>query len=204
MEYGVSSNDETPIELGKWVSVLGEAEPWISPTDQTTGCILWKQAVEAKRSPGDKYGAFHVHPQHGAGSITVGGMQTTGFKGDIDGGRKRSKQYGDVSQLHITGVFETEPRVGTLTFTKPISATIWLGDDRPNTLIFDVRVVCRERSNLALLRFPCSSELFGVKEHWQQNSAAWRNCLADQGATGMAKTVWVSKYCWRGPNPSQR
>jgi hypothetical protein len=42
-----------------------------------------QQAVEAKRSPGDKYGAFHVHPQHGAGPITVGGMQTTGFKGAI-------------------------------------------------------------------------------------------------------------------------
>lgn len=83
MEYGVSSNDETPIALGKWIFVVGEAEPWISPTDQTTGCILWKQGVEAKRSPGDKYGAFNVHPQHGAGPITVGGMQTTGFKGTI-------------------------------------------------------------------------------------------------------------------------
>ena len=83
MEYGVSSNDETPIALGKWIFVVGEAEPWISPTDQTTGCILWKQGVEVKRSPGDKYGAFNVHPQHGAGPITVGGMQTTGFKGTI-------------------------------------------------------------------------------------------------------------------------
>jgi len=83
MEYGVSSNDETPIELGKWVFVVGEAEPWISPTDQTTGCILWKQDVEAKRSPGDKYFDYKVHPQHGAGPITAGGMQTTGFKGAI-------------------------------------------------------------------------------------------------------------------------
>jgi Concanavalin A-like lectin/glucanases superfamily len=83
MEYGVSSNDETPIELGKWVFVVGEAEPWISAEDQTTGCILWKQAVEAKRSPGDKYAAFHVQPQHGAGPITVGGTQATGFKGAI-------------------------------------------------------------------------------------------------------------------------
>lgn len=83
MEYGVSSNDETPIELGKWVFVTGEAEPWISPADQTKGCILWKQAVEAKRSSGDKYGVYHVRPQHGAGPITVGGMQTTSFKGAI-------------------------------------------------------------------------------------------------------------------------
>jgi len=83
MEYGVSSNDSTPIELGKWVFVIGEAENWISPTDLTTGCILWKQGVEAKRSPGDKYGTFQVRPEHGAGAITVGGMQTTGFKGAI-------------------------------------------------------------------------------------------------------------------------
>ena len=49
MEYGVSKNDETPIELGQWVFVVGEAEPWISPTDLSTGCALWKQGVEAKR-----------------------------------------------------------------------------------------------------------------------------------------------------------
>lgn len=83
MEYGVSTNDETPIELGKWVFVIGEAEPWISQTDLTTGCILWKQDVEAKRSPGDKYGSFNVRPEHGAGPIIVGGMQATGFKGAI-------------------------------------------------------------------------------------------------------------------------
>jgi Concanavalin A-like lectin/glucanases superfamily len=83
MEYGVSSNDETPIELGKWVFVLGEAEPWISPTDETMGCILWKQAVEAKRVAADKYFGYKVHPQHGAGQIRVGGTQTTGFKGAI-------------------------------------------------------------------------------------------------------------------------
>jgi len=40
MEYGVSANDETPIELGKWVFVVGQAEPWISATDRTKGCIL--------------------------------------------------------------------------------------------------------------------------------------------------------------------
>jgi hypothetical protein len=83
MEYGVSSNDETPIELGKWVFVVGQAEPWISPTDQTTGCILWKQGVEAHRVAADKYFDYHVAPQHGPGPITVGGMQTTGFKGAL-------------------------------------------------------------------------------------------------------------------------
>jgi hypothetical protein len=83
MEYGVSSNDETPIELGKWVFVVGEAEPWISPADQTTGCILWKQGVQAQRVAADKYFEYQVHPQHGSGPITVGGMQTTGFKGAL-------------------------------------------------------------------------------------------------------------------------
>ena len=45
MEYGVSKNDETPIELGQWVFVVGEAEPWISPMDLSTGCALWKQGA---------------------------------------------------------------------------------------------------------------------------------------------------------------
>jgi len=83
MEYGVSSNDTTPIELGKWVFVAGEAEPWTSLTDQTTGCVLWKQSIQAKRGAADKYTEYQVRPQHGAGPITVGGMQTTGFKGAV-------------------------------------------------------------------------------------------------------------------------
>jgi len=83
MEYGVSKNDETPIELGQWVFVVGEAEPWISPTDLSTGCALWKQAVEAKRETPDKYGDFGVHPQNGSGLITVGGSQETGLQGAV-------------------------------------------------------------------------------------------------------------------------
>jgi hypothetical protein len=83
MEYGVSDNDETPIELGKWVFVVGQAEPWISATDRTKGCILWKQAIEAKRVFADKYADFNVRPQDGSGPITVGGTQTTGYKGAI-------------------------------------------------------------------------------------------------------------------------
>ena len=83
MEYGVSKNDETPVELGKWLFVVGQAEPWISPGDTSTGCILWKQSVEAQRSNGDKYGDFNVQPQHGPGPITVGGTETMGFKGAI-------------------------------------------------------------------------------------------------------------------------
>ena len=62
MEYGVSKNDETPIVLGQWMFVVGEAEPWISPTDLSTGCALWKQGVAAKRELADKYGDFGVHP----------------------------------------------------------------------------------------------------------------------------------------------
>jgi hypothetical protein len=61
MEYGVSSNDETPIELGKWVFVVGEAEPWISPIDRTTGCVLQKQALQAARVAAD-IGEYHVLP----------------------------------------------------------------------------------------------------------------------------------------------
>jgi hypothetical protein len=83
MEYDVSPNDQAAVELGKWLFVVGEAEPWISSTDQTTGCILWKQGAEAKRIDPDKYAAYQVHPQHGSGLITLGGMQTTSFKGAI-------------------------------------------------------------------------------------------------------------------------
>ena len=83
MEYGVSKNDETPMELGQWVFVVGEAEPWISASDLSTGCALWKQGVAAKRETPDKYGDFGVHPQHGSGSITVGGSQETGFRGAV-------------------------------------------------------------------------------------------------------------------------
>jgi hypothetical protein len=79
MEYGVSTNDKTPIEVGKWIFVVGQAEPWSA----TTGCILWKQDVEAVRVNADKYAAYDVKPEHGAGPITVGGMQTTGLKGAI-------------------------------------------------------------------------------------------------------------------------
>jgi hypothetical protein len=83
MEYGHSANDETPIKLGKWIFVVGQAEPWISQTDLTTGCIFWKQDVAAKRELADKYSDFDVHPQAAAGPIRVGGTQETGFKGAI-------------------------------------------------------------------------------------------------------------------------
>jgi len=83
MEYGVSANDAVPVDLGKWLFVVGQAEPWISPNDLTKGCIFWKQNVKAARSSGDKYGTYHVHPQHGAGSLRMGGTPPLGYKGSI-------------------------------------------------------------------------------------------------------------------------
>lgn len=83
MEYGVSANDETPCELGKWMFLVGEAEPYISSSALTTGCILWKQNGEAKRVPPDKYGQYGVQPQAGPGALTIGGTQATGYKGSI-------------------------------------------------------------------------------------------------------------------------
>jgi len=83
MEYGVSSNDQTPVELGRWLFAVGHAEPWISQTDDTTGCILWKQSIEARRSHADKYAAYGIHPQAGSGPVRIGGNLRTGFKGGI-------------------------------------------------------------------------------------------------------------------------
>ena len=83
MEYGVSANDATPIELGKWVFLVGEAEPYISSNDLSTGCVLWKQNIEAKRVPQDKYGQYGVHPEGGSGVLRVGGTQETALKGSI-------------------------------------------------------------------------------------------------------------------------
>jgi hypothetical protein len=85
MEFGVSKNDAAPVTSGSWLFLVGEAEPWISPDDQTTGCILWKQDVEAKRIPQDKYeySEFQVHPEAGSGPLCVGGTAETGFNGAI-------------------------------------------------------------------------------------------------------------------------
>ena len=85
MEYGVSPNDMTPVDTGGWLFFAGQAEPWISERDLTTGCVLWKQGVQAVRSPADKYEhpPYNVHPQHGSGPISIGGTDSTGFKGSI-------------------------------------------------------------------------------------------------------------------------
>src|SRR5262249_17190898 len=72
-----------PVELGKWLFVVGQAEPWISESDLAQGCRFWKQGVEAVRSPGDKYGQFHVHPRDGGGPLRIGGTPSSGYKGSI-------------------------------------------------------------------------------------------------------------------------
>jgi Concanavalin A-like lectin/glucanases superfamily len=85
MEYGVSANDAMPVELGGWQFLVGQAESWISESDLTTGCVLWKQGVRAVRTSADKYehSPYHVHPQHGSGPISIGGTDLFGFKGAI-------------------------------------------------------------------------------------------------------------------------
>jgi hypothetical protein len=83
MEYVVSTNDTTPVELGGWLFLVGQAEPWISDSDKTTGCIFWKQGVQAARTSADKYERYHVHPQSGSGPISIGGTNSSGFRGAI-------------------------------------------------------------------------------------------------------------------------
>ena len=67
----------------KRIFLVGKAEPYISSSDLTAGCIEWKQGVEATRVLEDKYGRYGVQPQAGSGAITIGGTQETAFKGSI-------------------------------------------------------------------------------------------------------------------------
>jgi hypothetical protein len=83
MEFGVSTNDMTPVELGGWLFLVGQAEPWISESDKSTGCVFWKQGVKAARICADKYEHYNVHPEHGSGRISIGGTNLSGFKGSI-------------------------------------------------------------------------------------------------------------------------
>jgi hypothetical protein len=83
MEYGVSANDATPVDLGRWLFLVGQAEAWISETDKTTGCLFWKQSVQAVSTTAAKYESYHVRPQHAAGPISIGGSSSSGFKGSI-------------------------------------------------------------------------------------------------------------------------
>jgi hypothetical protein len=83
MEYNVSKNDLTPVELGRWLFLVGQAEPWISSSDSTTGCMFWKQNIQAKRTSADKYESYHVHPRNGSGPLRIGGTSRIAYKGSI-------------------------------------------------------------------------------------------------------------------------
>ncbi len=83
MEHGVSKNDKTPVDAGSWLFLVGQMEPFILSDDETTGCIIWKQNVEATRIVQDKYFKYDVQPQMVAGGLSVGGTTETGFKGAI-------------------------------------------------------------------------------------------------------------------------
>ena len=50
---------------------------------RSTGCVFWKQGVMAVRTPPDKYMAYKVHPQDGAGPVKIGGTNSLGYKGSI-------------------------------------------------------------------------------------------------------------------------
>ena len=121
MEYGVSKNDETPIELGQWVFVVGEAEPWISPADLSTGCALWKQGVAAKRNSRQvwrlrRIPAARVRLDYGRGvarnRLPRGGRAsgdleppTLERRNRLDLGRRRERptHLRDVPQLRLSG-----------------------------------------------------------------------------------------------------
>jgi hypothetical protein len=83
MEHGHSRNDPTPVETGKWIFVVGQAEPFEPPDSPSTGDILWKQGIEAERSRADKYAHYGVRPFHGTGSLRIGGTSAMAFKGSI-------------------------------------------------------------------------------------------------------------------------
>lgn len=87
MEYGQSCNDLTPVRSRRWLFLVGLGEGWIDGTERRRGAILYKQAVMARRSPGDKYNnppAWNVRPRHGPGVITLGGStRKTAFCGAL-------------------------------------------------------------------------------------------------------------------------
>ena len=69
------------------VLLVGQGERWIDDVDDSTGAVLYKQAVQAVRSPGDKYNnppSWNVHPFGGTGRIAIGGsIGKTAFRGAI-------------------------------------------------------------------------------------------------------------------------
>jgi hypothetical protein len=87
MEHGLSINDQTPVEAGRWLFLVGQGEAWINVTDKSTGAVIFKQGVQAVRSPGDKYNNppdWTVRPHNGKGRIAIGGsIGKTGFLGGV-------------------------------------------------------------------------------------------------------------------------
>lgn len=87
MEYGQSCNDQTPVRSRQWLFLVGQGEGWIDGSEQCRGAILYKQAVMAQRSPGDKYNNppnWTIRPRPGPGVITLGGsIGKTAFCGAI-------------------------------------------------------------------------------------------------------------------------
>jgi hypothetical protein len=87
MEYGLSANDQTPVELGRWLFLVGQGESWVDDTSKLTGAVFYKQAIQAIRSPGDKYNNpphWNVRPHHSPGRIAIGGsIDKTAFRGAV-------------------------------------------------------------------------------------------------------------------------
>ena len=88
MEYGHSWNDQTPVEVGRWLFLVGQGQAWLDGCDMSTGAVFYKQAIEAARTGGDKYnnpdGQWHVQPHNGPGEIAIGGsIGKTAFRGSI-------------------------------------------------------------------------------------------------------------------------
>ena len=87
MECGRSINDHTPVRPGKWLFLVSQGEEWIDETNQSTGAILYKQGIQAVRSPGDKYNNppdWRVRPHNSAGKIAIGGsINKTAFRGSV-------------------------------------------------------------------------------------------------------------------------
>lgn len=87
MQHGLSTNDATPVEIGRWLFLVGQGEAWIDKQDQSTGAIVYKQAIQARRTPGDKYNnppQWNVQPHHSDGEIAIGGsIDKTAFHGSV-------------------------------------------------------------------------------------------------------------------------
>jgi len=78
---------DLPVEVGKWLFLVGQGERWINSCENATNAIFHKQAVMAERSNGDKYNNlpdWQVRPHSSTGDIAIGGsIGKTAFWGSI-------------------------------------------------------------------------------------------------------------------------